>query len=183
MPPPNVATRLKWRFIMHQTSRPILPSPPPSRRSLQRFLAMERTLLQTIHEVCPTMQTSLLDPVHQALDADIDVYGAEDPTGRYALFLLSMQHHLRIISPYEAMAWWFVVVLTHAVGAWGEIDGLTYFHQWISDVSVSTLEDVMTKETYHWTTGQIKECLDELDYAIRYRTAMIAMVLDDEDEP
>ena len=180
MPPQNLAQRLKWRFIMHQTSRPILASPPPSRRSIQRFLAMERCLLHTLMEVCPNVKTDVVHPLWKALDHDIETHGVRDPEDRHALFLSSVCHHLEIISPYEAMAWWFVCVLTHAVGSWGEIEGLTYFHQWVSDVSVSKLEEVLTTETYHWSKGHVKECLDELDYAIRYRTAMIAMLLDDD---
>jgi hypothetical protein len=182
MLPESIAHRLKWRFIMHQTSRPILASPPPAAPAIQRFLAMERTVVETIYHVCPTMHTSLLEPVERALDCDIETHGVRDPVGRHALFLTSLQHHLLVISPYEAMAWWFVVVLTHAVGAWGTVDGMTYFHPWISDATVSTLEDILDAETQDWTWDQSKACLDELDYAIRYRTAMVAMLLDGDDD-
>ena len=74
------------------------------------------------------------------------------------------------------MAWWFVLVVTQAAGAWGPVDGLDYFHQWIDDQEVGVLESLLTNETIHWTQDETMSCLDELDLAVRYRQAMIHML-------
>lgn len=189
----NLADRLKWRFVMEQTSRPIPVPPAPSRRSIARFLQAEDQVLRVLDRVCSVSHqatvVTALQPMYSAMAEDLvahrvacDIPDDRRPEDRIGLFVYSMRQHLDSVSPYEAFAWWFVFVFTQAAGSWGTVDGMDYFHQWLDDVGLGVLEDAVSVETYHWTAGHVKACLDELEYAIRYRRAMMEILRRDRDD-
>jgi hypothetical protein len=119
--------------------------------------------------------------MYTALRADIARYGAGPAEGRVELFTTAMVAYLETLSKSDLAAWWFVLVFTQAAGAWGIVDGVTYFHQWLGDTQLAVIEEAFTRDARYWTDGEARQCLAELDYAIRYRSAMMAVLLDDRD--
>lgn len=187
---PTLASTMKWRFVMHQTSRPVTdPKGPPSTRNVQRFLAMESAAVTQLARVlethrlttgCP-VETEAFRPMYDALRRDTERYGAIELDGRVALFTHALVQYLATLEPYAVAAWWFVLVFTHAAGSWGAVDGVEYVGQWLRDADLRAIEDLFTGQVRYWTRDNAKTCLDELDYAIRYRSAMLAVLLDDRD--
>lgn len=114
--------------------------------------------------------------MYKALHVDVTRVGTSELRDRYALFARALTEHMECLSRYELVAWWFVLVLTHAAGSWGDVHGLDYFHDWIDDQEMGVLEALLTNDTRHWTHDETMSCLDELDLAIRYRQAMLDML-------
>jgi len=177
----GLVRRLSWKFILYQTSRPARSYPDPSRRSVSSYVTTESLVLDTIQGRCKmgenTHAVSIIQPMLDALERDIETYGSATLEGRQHLFSTALQRYIEDLTPYEAMAWWFVWIFTNATGSWGRVDGIEYFDCWTEDTDLDTLENLVTIETHHWTDASHKACLDEMETAFTFRAAMMDLFL------